>query len=386
LKIAVVTETFQPFRGGSAKRYLEVFRRIAAKGHEVHLYTARLQKQWRVEEDIGGIHVHRTPPFLPNFISDDGLRSVTPVIRFSAWVTSRLARDGPFDVLEANHCPVLPAHATWLYAKSSSRPLVVTFHEVWQRRWYNYVRHSIQAPFGMVLEKTIPPLPDVAIAVSNYTARLMEEELGIQRSKIVVIPNGVDMQMFNAEQERDRGCIIYTGRINPHKRLDLLLEAYEHLSPQIPGIRLEIVGAGPMLDAYRNLAETNGLRNISFRGAIDDTEMARQLGEAYVYVLPSIREGQSITTLEAMAAGTPQVVLIADGTAASFLVDEAGSGIAVPPDARKIADAIRTIISDEHKWKRLSENGKRYASSLSWDTSAEKSIDAYESVAASRLR
>jgi glycosyltransferase involved in cell wall biosynthesis len=164
----------------------------------------------------------------------------------------------------------------------------------------------------------------------------------------------------------------------------LLLEAYEHLSSEIPGIRLEIVGAGPMLESYKSLAQSNGLRNISFRGAIDDEDMARQLGEAYVYVLPSIREGQSITTLEAMAAGTPQVVLIADGTAASFLVDEAGSGIAVPPDSRRIAAAIRTIITDDRKWKRLSENGKKYASGLSWETSAERYIDTYGRIAASR--
>jgi glycosyltransferase involved in cell wall biosynthesis len=192
LKIAVVTETFAPFRGGSAKRYLEVFKRIAAQGHEVHLYTARLQENTPAEEEVDGIHVHRTPPYLKGFISDDGLRSVIQVFRYSLWTFFRLFKDGPFDVIEANHCPIIPTQVAWLYAKSTRRAIVVTFHEVWQRRWSSYVSHGIQAPVGIVLERTLARLPDAAVAVSNYTARNMATELGVDRSKTVVIQNGVD--------------------------------------------------------------------------------------------------------------------------------------------------------------------------------------------------
>ncbi|HEV2139009.1 MAG TPA: glycosyltransferase family 4 protein [Nitrososphaerales archaeon] len=386
MKIAVVTETFAPFRGGSAKRYLEVFKRIAAQGHQVHLYTARLQNDDPAEEEVDGIQVHRTPAYLRGFISDDGLRSVIQVFRFSYWAFTRLVKDGPFDIIEANHCPIFPAQAAWLYSKSTRRAISVTFHEVWQRRWSNYVSHGLQAPVGYILERTLARIPDGAVAVSNYTARHMATELGVDQSKTVVIQNGVDKEKFDTIEERDRGCIIYTGRINPHKRIDLLLEAYVHLSSLRNGIRLEIVGDGPLLDTWVRYVESNGLKNVTFCGALEDEELARHLERAYVYVLPSIREGQSITTLEAMAAGTPQVVMIADGTAASSLVMDAGSGLAVPPDPERIAEAIESLLIDEQAWRRLSASGKKYASELTWNDAARKHIELYEQIINNRAK
>jgi len=370
MRIAVVTETFHPFKGGSAKRYLEVFKRIAKMGHEVHLYTARLNANWPREEEVEGIHVHRSKPAYPNFITNDGFRSITSVLDFTRWVLQQLQREGPFDVLETNHCPIFPAWAAYLHAKATHRPLTITFHEVWQGHWYHYVPNPVYAPLGMALERTLPLLPTLAVAVSRYTADRLAQHLGLPRQKIAVIPNGVEPRLFNGECERDPQCLIYAGRINPHKRLDLLIEAFRLLQKERVELRLEIVGDGPLLDRYRSYVSSNGLRNITFRGQVRDTEMAKLLQQASVYVLPSIREGQSITTLEAMAAGTPQVVVEVDGSAAPRLVEEAGSGIVVPPYPKAIAEAVRKLLQDAELWRRFSENGRRYTSQLTWDAAA----------------
>ena len=139
MKIAIVTETFSPFRGGSARRYLEVFRRVADAGNEVHLYTARLDPRWPLKEEVGGIQVHRSPRAYPNFITGEGFRSVGDVAGFAVWSLRELAQEEPFDLIEANHCPVFPTMASWLRARMTHTPLSVTFHEVWYDEWYRYV-------------------------------------------------------------------------------------------------------------------------------------------------------------------------------------------------------------------------------------------------------
>lgn len=77
-----------------------------------------------------------------------------------------------------------------------------------------------------------------------------------------------------------------------------------------------------------------------FLGPLPDGELMKKLAGAYIYVLPSEREGQSIATPEAMAAGTPKAVAAADGNGAVSLVRRAGSGLLVPPNPRALAEGI----------------------------------------------
>ncbi|MDA4126858.1 MAG: glycosyltransferase family 4 protein, partial [Thaumarchaeota archaeon] len=369
MKIAVVTETFSPFRGGSARRYLEVFERIAKAGNEVHLYTARLNPGWPVLEEIGGIVVHRSKRAYPNFITGDGFRSVGDTIRFALWSLREMGKDRPFDLIEANHCPVFPTLASWVRSKMSSTPLSVTFHEVWYDEWYRYVPRRIYAPVGINLERSTTLLPDLAIAVSHTTARRLVKYFHMPQDKIKTISNGVDLGLYNhGEVPREQSKVLFLGRLNPHKKIEWLFKAVQALSNDYPGMTLEVVGDGPMRETYRSYVSSNGLQSlIRFKGALDDGEVARQLRSSYVYVLPSIREGQSITLLEAMAAGTPQIVVKAKGNAAGDLLADSESGLVAPPSSTGIALAISKLLDDRLLWNDLNERSLKYAGEYSWD-------------------
>ena len=379
MRIAVVTETFHPFKGGSAKRYLEVFKRIVEKGHEVDLFTARLNADWPSSEDIYGIRVHRTEEALADFITKDGFRSVRQVLKFAHWALSKLLKD-EFDVVEANHCPIFPAMTSCIYSRLKSITLSTTFHEVWHSDWYHYVPRKIYAPIGMMLEGMTTKLPDVAIAVSNMTAQRLVTFFNMPRDKIRVISNGVDLKLFsNIECKRDRSKIIYIGRINPHKNLRWLLDAYKCVKQDYPDVSLEVVGDGPHRAQNEDYARRNGGKDISFLGQIEDAELAKCLKGAEIYVLPSVREGQSITTLEAMAAGTPQVVVETNSSGASNLLQSSGSGLAVKPSSAAIAAGIKFILEDRILWRRFHENGLKFIAEHSWDRVADDHLKLYES-------
>ena len=69
MKLAVITETFYPFEGGSSRRYLEVLKRLVRKGYEVDLYTVRLRSEWKIKENVEGINVLRTEQVMEDYIT-----------------------------------------------------------------------------------------------------------------------------------------------------------------------------------------------------------------------------------------------------------------------------------------------------------------------------
>jgi glycosyltransferase involved in cell wall biosynthesis len=368
MRVAVVTETFYSFKGGSSRRYFEVFRRLARRGYEVHVYTVRLSAQWPVREELEGLSIRRTPWPLERFITPQGLRSGSQVMLYTSWLLGELGRER-YDIIEANHCPLFPCLPSWLLSRSRRTPLSVTFHEVWQNHWRRYVPSSVLVPFGIALERLVARLPNLCIAVSEFTAQRMRRLLHVPGSRIEVIPNGVPvLHEAPGAEGRERGRLIYVGRLNPHKRLELLLDALLLLGQRGHELKLDVIGEGPMKPIYQAYAAKRGLNGrVSFLGALHDRELFARLSRAYVYVLPSEREGQSITTLEAMAAGTPQVVVSGDGNGAAKLVAEGRTGLVARPEPRALAEAIELLLNDEGLWRRLQRNGLSYAAAWPWD-------------------
>ena len=374
MKIAVVSETFHPFKGGSAKRYHEVFKRIVRMGHDVELHTVKLREDWPEEEKVDGIRVFRSMP-LENFITKTGFRDVKQVLQFTSWAFSSVLQNDGVEIVEANHCPIFPSMGSWLLSKLRNEPLCVTFHEAWHSEWYRYVPRRLLAPLGIALEGLTTRLPDVGIAVSQMTADRLIHLFGLAKGKIRVIPNGVDLPLFESvKAERERHKIVFVGRLNPHKKIEWLLDAFDRIRDEFPDAILEFVGDGVMKNKLQ------GKDGIVCRGAVDDVELVRALKSAWVYVLPSIREGQSITTLEAMAAGTPQIVVDAPGNGAAELVRSSRSGLVVNPSAGGIQDALVALIRNQGQWAQFHRRSLEFVVNYSWDRVARSYLQTYQSM------
>ena len=377
LRIAVITETFYPFKGGSAKRYLEIFSRLVRKGYDVDVYTVRLSENWPYEEEYRGINIIRTSDALPKYITKDGFRDGLSIIKYLLWLRRRF-NPKEYDIIEANHCPIFPVFLA-RYKKESGQALVSTVHEVWYDEWYNYVPHWIYAPFGMALEKLMMYMPDHFISVSSFTTKRLIKLLRVDARKISTIYNGVDLEFYKGiYADKETGKIIYGGRLNPHKRLDLLLKSFQYLYKRYD-VNLDIFGDGPMKEyIYRYISRNGMSKRVYIYGRVDDRKFAYLMKRGYIYVLPSIREGQSITTMEAMAAGTPQITVRARNNAAYELVSEARSGLVADLDARDIAAKIEILINNGDLWRELKFNGLSFITQYDWDSIAEMHREVYE--------
>jgi glycosyltransferase involved in cell wall biosynthesis len=216
---------------------------------------------------------------------------------------------------------------------------------------------------------------------------------GYDRSKIVVIPNGVELTRFVAPPQRDAlrhelglpagtPLVAVVGRLARFKGLEQFLEATAALAPQFPLARFLITGeTAPMETAYltqlKALAERLGVADrVIFTGLRDDVPAL--LSSVDVSVMPSLNEALSNVLLESMAAGAPVVATRVGGTPEALTDGE--NGLMVPPeDPRALATAVATLLRDPALAARLGHAARqRIATQFSVDRMVQATEQLYD--------
>lgn len=378
MNIAVIQETFYPFHGGSAKRVYEVFRRLVKRGHEVHIYTMRMKKSWPPYEVIDGLQIHRV--ITGKLITPTGFRYIDDVFKFSFVILRKLLRENNFNIYEANHCPMFPLWSTFFATKIKNKPVSGTFHECWHDDWLRWSPNKAIAYAGKICEKITTVLPDILITPTHFVKERLFELLRVPDHKIRVISNGVDLKSFDGtEVQKEWGKVIYVGRLNPHKRVDVLLHAYKRIKEETPSVSLEIIGEGPERPTLELLSEKLKLKDVEFLGAVNESTKIKELKSAWINVIPSQREGQSIALLEAMAAGTPCIATEANGcNAVSEVIMDQVNGMLIDLSVDSVYKGINLLLEDEKTWRRLRTGGLSYVKDFDWDASAKLYEEVYD--------
>ena len=190
------------------------------------------------------------------------------------------------------------------------------------------------------------------VAISAET----EAELLAHRfipDQIVRIPNGVDVVRFApapdpklARQEMGFGpeAVLFLGRLDPQKGLDVALRAWARVAVRRPAARLFLAGDGPARATLEAQVRDLGLaERVQFLGRRSDPE--RLLQASQVFILPSRSEGMSNALLEAMATGLACVASRIGGN--TDLVEDGFTGLLTPPgEAAALADALCALLED----------------------------------------
>ncbi len=202
--------------------------------------------------------------------------------------------------------------------------------------------------------------------------------------RVVIIPNGVDLERFAVGPHGDGSQLLFVGildRYHRYKGLDVLLNALALVSQRC---ELTVVGDGDLRPEYEQLAESLGINDHTyFVGRLSDDELERAYQRSDIYILPSdfARQegGFTLTALEAMASGLP--VVLADG--AGQIAREAassGAGIRVPVgDPESLAEVLDLLLSDSRRCQAMGEAARNYVEArLSWDVITEQRRAVYE--------
>ena len=122
--------------------------------------------------------------------------------------------------------------------------------------------------------------------------------------KIRLIPNAVDTTIFKPSSNRESNLIVWVGRFVNEKGLEYLVEAAKIVADSFSEARFLLIGYGPLKEDILRLVHKLKLEDfVRLVGPLSRIEIARILGKATIFVIPSLKEGMPLALLEAMASG-----------------------------------------------------------------------------------
>ncbi len=217
------------------------------------------------------------------------------------------------------------------------------------------------------------------ICVSRFEARAMSEVLPESAGKIRIIPNGVDFDLLSRYRWRqpDEPSILYAGRLEKHKNIDKIIQAFERIRRNDPNVGLTIVGRGVMKDELVGLTRNLGLEGgVKWIDGVPREELYNLYAHSSVVVLPSDLECFGLVAAEAISLGVPTIV--ADSSALSeFVRAELAQPIEPPVDVGKLEAKISEVLENPQSFAPRWES---HGPILSWEEVADRTYDLYESV------
>jgi glycosyltransferase involved in cell wall biosynthesis len=365
----MVTDAIHPYhRGGKESRYHELTCRLSQQ-YDVHVYTMQWWSGSRVRV-ANGVTYHAISRLVPLYAKDR--RSLWQAIWFGLASLRMIGYD--FDVLEADHIPFLQVLVLRVVTAIKRKPFVVTWHEVWGRTyWREYLGWA--GVVAWLIEALAMRLPDHIIAASPQTAQRLRDSLG-ERRAITVVPNGIDLQAIaDAYPNTNRTDLVVVGRLMPHKRLDMLLEAVALLRAEGLSVTCRVIGNGPEREALHNQARELGLSGaVDFRHEVGpQAELYGLLKAARACVFPTAREGFGIAVLEALASGVPVITTSSPDNLAQHLVGRSARGLVCEPSAMALAAATRKVLAEPRTGPWMPDP---WLAEYGWDAMADRVAEA----------
>jgi glycosyltransferase involved in cell wall biosynthesis len=206
-------------------------------------------------------------------------------------------------------------------------------------------------------------------AAIHVTASVEAEEVkdfGYRlKGRMFAVPNGVAIAADRLpEPDRESPYLLMLGRVSWKKRIDIALEALK----LVDGIRLVIAGGDDegLAAGLRDRAASLGvLDRVDFVGPVDGERKCRLLAGALALLMPSLSENFGNSVLEAMAQGTPAIVVAEVG--AAEIVNDSGAGLVVAPSGEAFAGAVRQLQRNPELRARMSERARAaVAANYSW--------------------
>jgi glycosyltransferase involved in cell wall biosynthesis len=395
MKIALVAQHSTPVpdaaRTGAAAagddaRLVEMSRSLAGEGHQVTVYARRDGRRLPERASLApGVSVEYVGP--ADSAADDS-RLVAQVGAFSAPLREMWAKDRPDVVHAVRWTSGLAALAA---ARGLGLPVVQTFDQlgVTERR------HGL-IPAGAGTER-IRLEPAIGRTVDAVVAGSHDEEsdltrLGIPRRAIRVIPAGIDTGEFTPDgpacERGDRHRLVTVADLAAEQEsLAILL----HAMAKIPGAELVVAGGPDRGElrgdlSYRRLArlgDSLGLHGrVFFAGQVGGPALPPLLRSADLMVNVNQHEASAVTSIQAMACGTP-VVASANGAHLDAVVDGTTGILVQPLRPALLAQKIRALLAHPMQLEAFSVAATdRARSRYSWDRIAHETLAVYDTALA----
>lgn len=384
MKILMLSWEYPPrVVGGISRVVHDLSHKLIQEGHDVTVVTYRDGNVPYIEDD-NGVMVYRVDNFM---ISSNNLIDWTMQLNFNmiAKVGEIIAEKGSFDVIHAHDW--LVAYAAKTLKTAYSIPLVCTIHATEAGR--NSGIRDEQQRYINDTEWMLTYESSEVIVNSNYMRSELQRLFGLPYEKINVIPNGVNLNMYDGiEKDYDfrrkyamdnEKIILFMGRLVYEKGIQTLIAAMPKILNHYHDAKLLIAGKGGMIDELRNQVNYLGLGNkVYFTGYLGSKDVQRMYKCADVSVFPSTYEPFGIVALEAMLSGTP--IVVSDVGGLNEIVDHGVNGMkSYAGNANSLADSILTLLFDQKLCDTVTKNAvSKVKDEYNWTKITKNTHFAYE--------
>lgn len=357
------------FNPGIERVIGEISHSLADKGHEVNVITTYRNGGVESKEIDHGVTIYRVND-LRNIFGKMGSIFSLDLLSINFFVRKYK------DLLQSSD--VIHIFTPFLVSIPDV-PLISHFHHeevIRQKLEYLYL------PFSKYLWNISYQKSDAIISVSEYSANSLIKN-NIQKNKIHVIPNGVDISKFHPGLDAKElttkfngmNILLYVGPITPRKGLSYLIEALPKVLTKHENTLLVIVGSGD-IDGLRKLAEEyNVLDHVIFEGFVPEEKLPIYYNACDIFVFPSLQEGFGMVLIEAMACG--KTVVASNTTAIPEVVGDAGI-LVETKNPEIFASSVINLLDDLNKRKQLEEKAfDRVQKNFTWNAVVDKLLGIY---------
>lgn len=364
MRVLQLTERYPPAVGGVEAHVMRLSQELEKIGLEVRVVTTDLLTtdpllhlqcdNLRSRSQNISVKRLKAYPFLP---MKQALNLVSP---------GMLSELGNTDIVHAHGYGHFPTYLIRL-CRTLRIPCVVTTHSDAGRPSMKKRMFDIAVPWLTIRAA------NRVIAISRHEKEVLIQR-GVDRSKISVIPNGVDIEEFSGSKpptsNEEIKTILYAGRIDmQQKGLDVLIRAFAILLAS-SGIRLKLKLMGPdwarSTDKLRELArKLQVLDKVEFSGYQTRQRFVESMRSSDVFVLPSRFEPFGIVLLEALAAGVP-IVASRVGAVPEILENGKFGLLCMPEDEGSLAETIQHVLTHYVDAVKMAKQGSETLTKYSW--------------------
>ena len=353
---------------------------MAKRGHEINVFTTSIDFRDAVER-YNNISLYR---YGTNF------RIASANFSFNLFLKPIKHK---VDIIHIHVGNPIADLAGYVYIKRNRKtPSIITYHGDGQEGIGSFVRNTGVSLYNKHLLDKVLSRADIIISPSEYYIN-ESRFLGKYRDKIVVIPNGINVEDFDISYSREecrkklglpinKNIILFVGNLILYKGPDVLVKAMPNILKKVSDTELIFVGSGRMKNELEELSKKRDVEKyVKFAGFIEDSLKPLYYKAADVFCLPSTMSTESfgIVNLEAMACSVPIVASKIGGV--PDVVKDGRNGLLVPQgDSEALADAIIYLLENEDIRERMGKNGRKKVENYSWEKIAEETERLYEVV------
>ena len=281
---------------------------------------------------------------------------------------SRIIKD--YDLVHITAIWNFPVLISGIISTLKNKPFIISPRGALYKESFNFRKSKIKKIYFKLFIRRLLNKSDAIHFTSNFD-RDRFFEFTKMRHKYFVVPNGVELEKLSYqikysgnslkyELYKNKKYILYLGRLNFIKGLDILIKAFAKILREFNDLYLIL--AGPDNENYSKklmniIISMNLKKKIIFTGLLGYDEKIEILKNALIFVLPSYSENFGNVVVEAMACGTP--VITSDKVGINKEVEEANAALIVKTDIDDLINGMNKLIKNEELRKTISANGRK---------------------------